>query len=141
MEILWGAAFGAVTALAARVAGFDRDRSFYPTVMVVVALLYLLFACMATPPTAIVQESIPAALFIVAAILGFRKNLFFVVAALFGHGLFDLVHSHAIANPAVPVWWPGFCGAIDWVLAAALALAIRSRRIGPAPHSRPGDCA
>jgi ABC-type Fe3+ transport system permease subunit len=33
-------------AVFARYAGFDRDRAFYPTVMIVIALYYVLFAAM-----------------------------------------------------------------------------------------------
>jgi len=129
MELAWGLLFGVVTALAGHVAGFDRDRSFYPTMMVVVALVYVLFACMAVPPSPVWHELLAASLFIAVAILGFRASLWFVVAALVGHGLFDLVHNHAISNPAVPLWWPGFCGSIDLVLGAVLSALLRRGRL------------
>lgn len=129
MELVWGSLFGAVTALSGYLAGFDRDRSFYPTIMVVVALVYVLFAFMAGAPSPVWHEVLAASLFTVAAILGFRRNLWFVVTALVGHGLFDLVHVHVISNSGVPVWWPGFCGSIDLVLGAALAVLLGSGRL------------
>lgn len=129
MELLWGSLFGAATAISGYVTGFDRERSFYPTMMVVVALVYVLFAFMAAPPAPVWHEVIAASLFIATAIFGFRKNLWLVVMALVGHGLFDLVHFQAITNSAVPAWWPGFCGSIDLVLGAALAALLGSGRL------------
>lgn len=134
MELLWGSLFGAVAALSGYIAGFDRDHSFYPTIMVVVALVYVLFAFMAAPPSPVWHEVMAASLFIVAAIMGFRKNLWFVVMSLVGHGLFDLVHFHAISNSGVPVWWPGFCGSIDLVLGLALMALLRSGRLEANRH-------
>jgi hypothetical protein len=55
--------------------GFDRERSFYPMVMIVIAALYLLFASMAGSTQALLQKMLPSALFIVAAVTGFRKTL------------------------------------------------------------------
>src|SRR5687768_15662843 len=96
---------------------FDRDRAFYPTGTVVVASLCILFAVMGGSGTALGVECAVALLFAVAAVVGFKLNLWVVAAALFGHGVFDALHPHLIANPGVPSWWPGFCGAYDVVAA------------------------
>src|SRR3954451_17710678 len=61
------------------------------------------------------------------AILGFKLNLWFAVAALAGHGVFDFVHAHLISNPGVPAWWPGFCLTYDVAAAAYLAWILRTR--------------
>ena len=44
MEYLVGAALALVVCLSAGAAGFDRDRSFYPVILIVIASYYLLFA-------------------------------------------------------------------------------------------------
>ena len=108
---------------------FDRDRAFYPTVTIVIASYYILFAAMAASTEALVLESLVGAGFMLAAVLGFRSSLWFVVAALAAHGIFDLVHGTAIANPGVPVWWPGFCLGFDVTAAAYLAWLLRSGRV------------
>jgi hypothetical protein len=41
-------------------------------------------------------------------------------------------HPAVIANPGVPVWWPGWCLAYDVVAAAYLAVLIFVRRTSPA---------
>ena len=108
---------------------FDRDRAFYPTVTIVVASYYILFAAMGASTGTLVLESLAAAGFMLAAVWGFRSSLWLVVAALAAHGIFDLVHGAAIANPGVPVWWPGFCLGFDLTAAGYLAWLLRSGRV------------
>ena len=129
------AAVGAVLALLAgaigTVVGFEKDRAFYPTILIVVGLGYDLFAAMAGSGHALGQETIAAAVVLIAAVVGFRFNLWIVVAGLVGHGLFDLVHGHIIENPGVPAWWPAFCMTYD--VTAAGYLAWRLARSGGKP--------
>ena len=75
----------------------------------------------------IVVESLVAVAFASAAVVGFRTSLWIVVAALIGHGLMDSVHHEFIANPGVPVWWPGFCMAFDVVAGGLLAVLLLTR--------------
>lgn len=111
------------------VVGFDKERGFYPVVLIVIAALYLLFAVMADSTSSLVAETIPALVFVTMAVLGFRKNLpWLVVAGLALHGIFDFFHPAIIANPGVPVWWPGWCLSYDVAAAAYLAALIFVRR-------------
>jgi len=116
----------AVAGLAALI-GFDRDRSFYPTVLMVIASYYVLFAMMGASQGTLWIEIAIACGFSLFAILGFKRSLWFVVAALVAHGSFDFVHHLFIENPGVPRWWPGFCLAFDGVLGAFLALRLLTR--------------
>jgi hypothetical protein len=128
MEYLIGLGLALAVGLFARFVGLDRDRAFYPTLMIVIAMLYGLFAILGKSMTVLGLESVIGAGFILAATLGFKRNLWLVVAALAGHGVFDFFHDHLFANPGVPVWYPGFCGTYDVVAAAWLAWMIRSGR-------------
>ena len=105
--------------------GMDRERSFYPTVLAVVATYYALFAIMAGSTHALLSEAVPIALFLLAAVIGFKKGLWWAVIGLVGHGLFDIVHGHLISNPGVPVWWPGWCFAYDVTAGAYLAFLLK----------------
>jgi hypothetical protein len=113
MEYLIGFVLAAAVCAFALFTGFDRDRVFYPTMVIVVAHYYVLFAVMGTSPHALAAESVAAGLFVVLAVVGFKKNLWLVAAALAGHGVFDFFHHFFIENSGVPVWWPGFCMAFD----------------------------
>ena len=77
----------------------------------------------------LVLESLAGAVFLLAAVYGFRSSLWVVVAALAAHGIFDLVHGSAIPNPGVPTWWPKFCLAYDVTAAVYLAWLLKSGRI------------
>ena len=112
----------------ARWTGFDRERAFYPTVVVVVASYYVLFAAMGGSEHALVVESIVMAVFVLVAVLGFKWSSWLVAAALAAHGLFDQLHPLVVENPGVPEWWPAFCMAFDVGAAALLALLLVTRR-------------
>ena len=133
MEYLIGGVLALGISIGATAIGFDRERSFYPTVLMVIALLYALFAMIAGSTHALLLESLPIALFVLAAVTGFKKGLWWVVAGLIGHGLFDFVHGHFISNPGVPVWWPGFCLTYDVVAGGYLAFLLTRSRIGTPP--------
>jgi hypothetical protein len=84
----------------------DRERAFYPAVVIAVAS-YLAIA----------------AVFITPAVAGFRYNPWIAVFALAGHGVMDGFHHHVVHNTGVPQVWPGFCMIFD-VTAAALVARI-----------------
>ncbi len=136
MALLVGVILAFTIGVFATVTRLDRDRAFYPTVMIVIAALYALFAVIGGSTQALVLELLVGAIFIGAAVLGFRSSLWIVVVALAGHGLFDFVHGHFIPNPGVPAYWPAFCGAYDVVAAAYLAWLLKSGR-GAAREARP----
>jgi hypothetical protein len=97
--------------------------------LTVIASYYLLFAAMAGEAEMLVKEAAPMGLFVAAAVIGFRRSLWLVVAALAGHGVFDLVHGRLIDNPGAPLWWPSFCGAFDFAAAGALALRLTAGQV------------
>lgn len=121
MPYLVGSVLSVGVAVFARSAGFDRDRAFYPTVVIVVAAYYVLFAAMSGSMPVLLMESAVMAAFVMAAVVGFKSSQWIVVAALAGHGVFDGLHGHVLTNPGVPAWWPAFCGTYDLGAAAGLA--------------------
>ena len=129
MEFLVGAILALSVGLFATFSGFDRDRAFYPTVMVVISSYYALFAVMGGSAHALAVESIVIAVFVSASIAGFRTSLWLVVAALAAHGLFDFIHGYIIVNPGVPDWWAPFCFSYDVVAAAYLAWLLSRSRV------------
>jgi hypothetical protein len=139
MSLLIGASLALVVGLFATLVGFDRHRAFYPTVMIVVASYYVLFAVMGGSTPSLLTECVVMVPFLVASVAGFKRSLWLVVAGLAGHGALDFVHAHVIANPGVPLFWPDFCMSYDVVaagyLAALLMIASRNGSEGTRPHS------
>ena len=133
MEYLVGILLSLGAIVLAAVIGFARERSFYSTVLIVIATYYVLFAAMGAERRTLVIEIVIASGFILFAVLGFRGSLWLVAAALVGHGIFDFIRPSLIANPGVPHWWPGFCMAFDVIFGGWLALQLLQRR--NFPHS------
>jgi len=102
---------------------------FYPTLVTVIATYYILFAVIGSSTPMLALESLIAGAFLALAVAGFKKNLWLIVAALAGHGVFDFFHHLFIQNPGVPVWWPGFCLSFD-VFAGGFLAMLLARRSG-----------
>lgn len=140
MEYLVAVILGLAVAGFGTASGFDRDRAFYPTVLIVVASYYALFAVMGfavmgfsvTGVSRYSTLGIEIAVglgFSVLAVLGFQKSLWLAAAGIAGHGFFDFfVHHALVTNSGMPVWWPGFCGTIDIVLGGWLAVRLWKQR-------------
>jgi hypothetical protein len=129
MALIIGVALAISVGVLATVLRLDRDRGFYPTVTIVVASYYVLFALMGASTHTLVLELLAGFVFLVFAAYAFKSSLWIAVGALAGHGIFDLVHGAAIPNPGVPLWWPGFCLAYDVTAAMYLAWLLGSGRV------------
>lgn len=129
VESVIGALLALSVSALATVIGFDRDRAFYPTMTIVIASYYGLFAVVGGSPGALAAESVVIGGFVVVAALGFRFNLWLLVAALFGHGVFDFFHGNMVSNPGVPAWWPMFCLTYDITAAGYLTWLLSRSRI------------
>jgi hypothetical protein len=110
------------------VVGFDRDRSYYATVLAMIGLLYGLWAVISGSTTTLLLESIGILAFVTLSVLGFKTSQWFLVAGLAAHGVYDYFHGHLFANSGVPTFWPMFCGSYDVTAAAYLAWLIWRRR-------------
>jgi hypothetical protein len=139
MEYLVGLALALVFCAAAAALGMDRERVFYPAVVMAVASYYLAFAVVDGRAQVMLVEGVIAAVFIAAAVLGFKRNPWIAVVALGGHGVMDAFHHHLVHNRGVPASWPGFCGTFDVVAAALVAclMLARARRESVSARFRP----
>lgn len=115
--------------------GFDRERVFYPTALVVIASYYILFAAMAGAYSVLGTELIIFAAFAALAAWGFRRDLRLVIVGLVAHGVLDFFHGTIVSNPGVPPWWPAWCGAYDVAAPLYLAMLIWRGRVGLRPAS------
>lgn len=135
MEYLVGLILSLAVAAFAAVIGLDRERAFSPTLLIVVASYYVLFAVMGASRRTLVIEIVVASGFLLFAILGFKRNSWFAVAAIIGHGVFDFVHHWLIENTGMPPWWPGFCLTFDVIVGGWLAVRLMTTP-SPALKSR-----
>jgi hypothetical protein len=137
---------GLITALAIVGLGYatrqGRSLSFYGTVLIVIALAYVLFAVMAGAARTIIVESAVAVVFIAVAVAGarwasVRPAGLLTALGLAAHGGYDLVHSAVVSNPVVPSWWPLFCGVVDIVLGGWVAFLLNRDTLKVQPATGP----
>ena len=133
MAYVVGIVLSLSVAVFARHVGFDRDRAFYPTVLIVIASYYVLFAAMSESVRTVLLEATVMTAFTIAAVVGYKSSAWIVVGGLAGHGVFDALHGYVLENPGMPLWWPAFCLAFDLGAAGGLAwvLTRRARRTRP----------
>lgn len=123
-EYVVGLFTAAAIAAFAAWSGFDRDRAFYPTALIVIAFYYVLFGVIGGSTRALVIETAVALAFSAVALFGFRRSLWLVAAGIAAHGVFDFVHPLLITDPGVPAFWPGFCGTVDVALGGWVAFRL-----------------
>lgn len=127
IPIVVGVLVAVGVAALAKFTRFDEDRSFYFTVLVIIASYYVLFAVLGGSGLALVWELVIAAAFSTVAIVGALHAPILVGIGIIAHGLFDFVHDGIIENPGVPTWWPSFCGSVDVLLGLWVVILTRSR--------------
>jgi hypothetical protein len=130
MEYIVGFSLALFFCGAAAVLGMDRERVFYPAVVMAVASYYLAFAAGDGRGEIMLSEVAIAAVFIAGAVAGFKVNPWIAVVALAGHGVMDGFHHHLVHNTGVPQVWPGFCMTFDVTAAAFVALVMLARARG-----------
>ncbi len=130
MPYVFGITIALMTGALASASRLDRERSFYSTMVIVVASYYLLFAAIDGSLEAVLPELLLTSAFIVAAVVGFKTNLWIVASALAAHGVLDAFHSGMVVNRGVPAWWPAFCFAYDVTAAIIVARLIVRTRTG-----------
>jgi dipeptide/tripeptide permease len=129
MPYIVGAAIALTVAALGRLLNFERDRSFYATILLVIASYYVLFAAMAGSTPALITETAVMSVFVLLAAFGALRTRWVLVLGLALHGVFDLVHPRLIENAGVPSWWPQFCLAFDLAAAAYVAFTLATNRV------------
>ena len=129
MDYLIGLFLSLGVAALATIIGLDRERAFYPTVLIVIASYYVLFAVIAASGQTLIIEIVVASGFLLSAIVGYKRNLWLVAIALVAHGLFDIVHHLLIESPGIPRWWPDFCLVFDVIFGGSLAVRLIKRKL------------
>jgi hypothetical protein len=127
MPLLLGILFASLIIALAKLLKFDQDRSFYPTVLIVIALYYVLFGVISGEMDVIVIEVIIATAFGAIAIGGYYRAMWIVGVGLIAHGVYDALHDQFILNTGVPDWWATFCLAVDVLLGIWIFVMVRKR--------------
>jgi hypothetical protein len=121
--IFWGLLFGIASVLLP-IGFWWLDLSVVHALTIsLIAAVYIGFAVADGRPIVIAVEVTVAAVFVVLAAVAVTETAWLLVIAYFAHGCKDLWQhrTHFVANTR---WWPPFCAAVDWLVAAVLAIEI-----------------
>jgi hypothetical protein len=142
MNFLLGIALALAVCGIAGLMRLDQARWFYPTMLAVIAVLYVGFALMSHDTAALPIEMAVACGFLVLAGVGYQGLPGLLVLGLVAHGTFDYLHPTLYRNSGVPDGWPEFCLAFDAVAAVCVATLLVGRslsRLGQDPSPRADD--
>lgn len=129
--IVWtllGAGAGLLAVGGLKSAGFERDRSTYPLVLIFIALTYVALAVGAGREVMALAEAALAVPFVAMAVAGFHYGRWLVVVGLALHGAYDLLHDQVLETGGVPGAYHALCLGFDLVLAGRVAM-LRARNM------------
>lgn len=116
-----GAALAAATIAMHFVIGRHAGVAAASVLVGMIGAVYIGFALADGRPRAVVIELLVGWAFGGAALAGLLWSPVAIVAALFAHGFWDLLHRRPGALAATPRWYVPFCAVYDFLAAAGLA--------------------
>jgi hypothetical protein len=121
--VIWGLVVGAIQAASPFGFWWLPAATVQALLLSLIAAVYIGFAVADGRPQVIAVESVVAAVFVVLAAAGVTATMWLLVAGYAGHGLKDFWQERRryVANTR---WWPPFCAAVDWLVAAVLVVEI-----------------
>lgn len=121
--IFWGVVVGAFQVASPLALWWLDPATVLGVSIAVIAGVYVGFAVADGRPRVVAVESIVALGFVVLGAAGVVGSPWILVSAYAAHGLKDL-WQHRSEYVRGTRWWPPFCAAVDFVVAAALATEI-----------------
>ena len=121
--VLWGLVFGAIQAASPLVFWWLPQATVQALLLCLIAAVYIGFAVADGRPKVIAVECVVAGAFVVLAAAGVTATVWLLIAGYAGHGLKDF-WQHRRQYVANSRWWPPFCAAVDWLVAAVLVVEV-----------------
>ena len=121
--MLWGVVIGIAQAATPLALWWLDSATVYALGLAVIAAIYVGFAVADGRPQVIAVETSVAFAFVLVAAAAITGSAWLLVVGLFGHGLKDL-WQHRTGFVRGTRWWPPFCMAVDFVVAAVIVIEI-----------------
>jgi hypothetical protein len=121
--LFWGIVVGVLQAATPLAFWWLPNSTVYALGLAVIAAIYVGFAVADGRPKVIAVESTVAMTFVLIAAVAVTGTPWLLVVGLAGHGLKD-AWQHRQQFVANTRWWPPFCMAVDFVVAAIIAVEI-----------------
>ena len=121
--IIWGLVVGAIQAASPVAVRALEPATLHALYIAFIAAVYIGFAVADGRTKIIAVESTVAAAFVVLAAVGVKGSAWLLVAGYAAHGIKDF-WQHRTQFVAGTRWWPPFCAAVDFLVAAILAVQV-----------------
>ena len=121
--IMWGLLVGAIQAASPLAVRWLEPATLHALYIAFIAAVYIGFAVADGRTKVIAVESTVAAAFAVLAAAGVTGSAWLLIAGYAAHGVKDL-WQHRTRFVAGTRWWPPFCAAVDFLVAAILAVEV-----------------
>ena len=121
--IMWGLLVGAIQAASPVAIRWLEPATLHALYIALIAAVYIGFAVADGRTRVIAVEITIAAAFFVLAAVGVTGSAWLLIAGYAAHGLKDL-WQHRTQFVAGTRWWPPFCAAVDFLVAAILAAQV-----------------
>jgi hypothetical protein len=119
----WGVIFGVLNAAAPVAFWWLAPATVHALLITLIAAVYIGFAVADGRPRVIFCESLVAAGFLLLAATSVTATAWLLVTAYVAHGIKDLwQHRHRFVRGTR--WWPPFCAAVDFTVAAIIVVQI-----------------
>jgi hypothetical protein len=121
--VMWGFVFGALQAASPLALRWLELATVHALSLSLIAAVYIGFAVADGRPRIITAECAVAGVFVLLAATAVTATAWILVVGYAGHGLKDYWQERRqfVANTR---WWPPFCAAVDWLVAAILIVQI-----------------
>ena len=121
--IIWGLVVGAIQAASPVAVRYLAPATLHALYIAFIAAVYIGFAVADGRTKVIAVESTVAAAFVVLAAVGVTGSAWLLIAGYAAHGGKDF-WQHRTQFVAGTRWWPPFCAAVDFLVAAILAMQV-----------------
>jgi hypothetical protein len=121
--VAWGVLVGLLQAASPLAFWWLDPATVYAIGLAVIAPVYIGFAVADGRVRIIVVESVVAMAFVVVAAAGITGPAWLLAFGLAAHGVKD-AWQHRTRFVSGTRWWPPFCAAVDWVVAAIIVSEI-----------------
>lgn len=119
----WGIVVGVVQAATPIALWWLEAATVYAVGLAVIAAIYIGFAVADGRARVIVVECVVAMAFVLVATAGITGSAWLLAFGLVAHAVKDAWQQRSQFVSGTR-WWPPFCAAVDWVVAAIIALEI-----------------
>jgi hypothetical protein len=123
--IVIGLLGAALTALIAWSPIIPDPIIFHTVSLTMIGAIYMGFAFADGRPSIVILELSVATVFIVLSLLGLWVAPLFIGIGLILHGLWDLAHHPRGIKTKIPLWYPAFCAAFDFLFAGTFFFLAR----------------